>query len=576
MHSRPRVTVACTLLTAAAVSASVLAGAPRAWASPAAPPGDTITFSLATVTALGGAGGETLAVTADSSNSTVTSVTVHLVSTATGKDALDLQLTPPPGGAQPGAGTWTSSPLAPPGVSLAGSDPLPLGTYRMTADATDMDGPGSGPVGSLPFLDRVQITLAKSNYVLSYTNQHPAFGGTAIVSAPGATDSGPYSGPLVLRSAAEGSVPFAVKGAGYWAKLPHPKAGEVVTAEAPRGATATAGGAAPPVTLTDQISPVMLAAKLSAAKVRYGTTVKVSGTANYSAGESARPLTGQTVQVDNSSGKIAATATVDSSGHFTATLPSAAASQTWTVHAGGQYLKPAVAALPMTVELPTAITGFQATLDTNGGVDYQGCLGLAPNTPGFVPPFSGLVIQYSASQAGPWQTLGAATSKHRYACGNDGVTFNGKLPAKLDRAYYRAYFGGSATHPAGTSSKDPATAFLPAVTGGKLAWKYADRITGLAVSSRTVPVGGKLTVSGRLQAFVKGRWQNYTRQVVQVILFPGGGKGWYWITRVKTSSKGVFSSTFVDPVSATWSAEYLGNPTHLAAVGAFIPVTLAR
>src|SRR3974390_2790501 len=106
-----------------------------------------------------------------------------------------------------------------------------------------------------------------------------------------------------------------------------------------------------------------------------------------------------------------------------------------------------------------------------------------------------------------------------------------------------------------------------------LAWKYADRITSFAVSKRVVSKGGKLTVSGRLQ-YYSGRWRNYAGQQVLVILRPQGSKTWYYIATPETNSAGLFSAPFTDPVSATWSAEYLGNSTHLAAVAGTIYVQL--
>ncbi len=49
---------------------------------------------------------------------------------------------------------------------------------------------------------------------------------------------------------------------------------------------------------------------------------------------------------------------------------------------------------------------------------------------------------------------------------------------------------------------------------------------------------------------------------------------WHWIAQVTTNAAGYFTATFVDPVTATWSAEYLGDQAHLAAVGAMIGVPL--
>jgi hypothetical protein len=53
---------------------------------------------------------------------------------------------------------------------------------------------------------------------------------------------------------------------------------------------------------------------------------------------------------------------------------------------------------------------------------------------------------------------------------------------------------------------------------------------------------------------------------VLIILRPHGSGTWYWIAKSKTDSAGKFSATFTDPASATWSAEYTGNSTHLATV----------
>ena len=86
--------------------------------------------------------------------------------------------------------------------------------------------------------------------------------------------------------------------------------------------------------------------------------------------------------------------------------------------------------------------------------------------------------------------------------------------------------------------------------------------------------GGKLTVTGKLQTYSDGKWRPLARQVVQVILKPKGSSVWYWIVKVNTGAAGGFSATFADPVTATWSTEYLGDAKHLAAVGPMVAVTL--
>ena len=70
--------------------------------------------------------------------------------------------------------------------------------------------------------------------------------------------------------------------------------------------------------------------------------------------------------------------------------------------------------------------------------------------------------------------------------------------------------------------------------------------------------GGKLTISGMLQYYYSG-WHNYSGQTIWIDLRPKGNATWYWLVKVKTNSKGQFSATFTDPVSATWQAVFEGN-----------------
>jgi hypothetical protein len=583
MHSRSRLTVERVLAAALSVSALVLAGGQQAWAAGPSPfppmPTDTITImSPVTVTALGGTGGEQLSVTADSTTPLV-SMTVHLDNATTGYDTLDPTMSPPAGGAQAGTSTWTSATLTP--------AVLPLGSYFITVDASDAGGTtvtgfpvnAEGPYGpedALAFQDTPQITPSPGDYVLSYANQHPVIAGTVTELAPGATEPTPYAGqPVVLNDPVEGDTTLTTSSTGgYSETLSHPVAGESITvAVSPTAATGAATAA--PVTLSARSSPVRLTAKLSATKITYGKTVKVTGTVGYASGSSVVPLSGQRVQIYASHDKHAATALTTASGTFSATLPREAASLNWTVQAdGAAYLSAATVTLPMTVDLPTVITGFRASLNSYWQASFHGCLSLVPKAPGYVASLSGLVIQYSAGPHGPWHTLGAVPGQRSSVCGNGGRTFSAVLPAPLNYAYYRASFGGAGTRLAGASTNAPATGFLPSASGTSLAWKYEDRITGFTVSTRTVNKGGKLTVSGKLQYYLGGKWRDLPHRVVQIILLPNGSRTWYWIAKITTNAKGQFTATFMDPVTATWSAEYLGDSEHLAAVAAMIPVAI--
>lgn len=71
--------------------------------------------------------------------------------------------------------------------------------------------------------------------------------------------------------------------------------------------------------------------------------------------------------------------------------------------------------------------------------------------------------------------------------------------------------------------------------------------------------------------------------VVQVMDAGGGASGerrgahctaWCYIRHPSTDSTGRFSATFADPESATWSAEFFGNSTHLATLAPLASVTV--
>jgi hypothetical protein len=93
-----------------------------------------------------------------------------------------------------------------------------------------------------------------------------------------------------------------------------------------------------------------------------------------------------------------------------------------------------------------------------------------------------------------------------------------------------------------------------------------------------VNAGGKLTIKGTLQYYQSG-WRNYGGQKIWIFLHPKGSNStWYWMVKVNTNSKGQFSATFKDPISATWQAVFEGNDSngvgHLAAGSAEVYVRL--
>jgi hypothetical protein len=412
------------------------------------------------------------------------------------------------------------------------------------------------------------ITLNPVNSVLSFDNQHPVVSGTVTEVEPGGTTPVPYAGQqVILADSLLGNVQATTDESGGFSfpAYASPEPGETFTVQVP-ASSSTAGTQTTPVTFTLKTDPVRLAAALAAKKICYCGKDSASGTVSYAPAVSYQPLAGQPVRV-LANGHQVATAVTDGSGHFTVSLPREPASLTWTVRAGGgPYLEVATAALPMTVELPTVVSSFQLSLNQLWQAGFHGCLSLGRGTPGDIESFAGLVIQYSPGRNGPWHTLGAVPPRMGAACGNGGRAFGGALNARLNYSYYRAVYPGG-TNKAGTG-------YLPATSGKVLSWRYADRITGFTVSSHRVPKGGNLTVSGRLQYYATG-WRNFGQQVAQVILRPSGSKTWYWIARIKTNTRGHFTVTFTDPVSATWAVEYLGGKMHLAAVSATTFVRVA-
>jgi hypothetical protein len=513
-----------------------------------------------------GPDGEQLSITADSTAPLAT-MTAYLAD-ATTTDTLTMQ--PPNGGGGAGTSTWTApvSVGTPPGG-------LPLGTYNVTVGVTFQDGTtGSGTApGTAAFQETPSVTLSVDSPVVSYDHQHPIVFGAVTVLLPGSTTPAPYAKEqIVLVDSSLRDVPVTTDAAGHYVHVfLSPQSGETVSAEVPGSSTVAAASSPNTVTFTIHQDPVAISAHLSATTVTYGGKVTVKGTVSYEPDSTYVPFPRQNVRIyaSTGSGSPAARAVTDAKGNFRAALPREPASVHWVVRAGGlaagPYLGTAAKTLPMKVNLPTTITGFRATLSQFWQVSFRGCLRLQPGVPGYVSSLAGLTIQYAARPGGPWHTLGTAARRASLVCGKTGRSFSGILPARLNYAYYRAVYAGG-TNKTGTG-------YLPAASGKVLAWKYEDRIVSFRVSKRTVPKGGKLTVSGRLQ-YYSAKWRNYPGQQVYIILRPQGSKTWYWIVIARTDRAGRLSATFTDPVSATWSAEYLGDPAHLATVAAMIYVAV--
>jgi hypothetical protein len=137
--------------------------------------------------------------------------------------------------------------------------------------------------------------------------------------------------------------------------------------------------------------------------------LSVTGTLSYlpfDRGSSYQPLGGQRVNLyDPGTTNAVAAGTTNAAGDFSIKVPTAGRlSTSLTVGAGGPQdnplFDPADVALPMAVEVPTAITNFHATLSQYGKLSFSGCLNLQEKAPTSVTNSSRVDLQYSSGASG--------------------------------------------------------------------------------------------------------------------------------------------------------------------------------
>ena len=495
----------------------------------------------------------------DSNGLQLTSMTVHLKAGAA--DVYDITDMAYTSGVATGQ-IWTAAAPIPQAA-------VPPGTYTMTVDATDTTETDSGlpAPGSFSITYTTTLTVAANPASLSYGETGTTISGTVT----GVVAGSPYTTPAPLGGVAVGvldnntnvttPVGTTQPDGSYSGHIVLPVAGDPYQVVAASGPTWLAGSASSPVTWAKDPTR-LVSVKVTPQNFNYGGTVPatVTGTAEYdNASTGWQPLPDQPVRAGLVGSAVQHTVMTDSSGHFTwQYVPSSDAR--WSVEVGdGNVLGYGSASGSVHVAVPLRVTSFTASLSTFGELTVTGCV--RATVSGFNGPAGPLAIQYSAQPSGPWLTLGHVARHSNSACSLSGESyFSGSLPVQLARAYYRAYV---------KPTPDNQSAFGKPV----LLWKYVTRIVALHVSPGTVHKGGKLTVSGRLQYYYGG-WRNFARQQVLIILKPKGSKAWYWMVKVNTNASGYFTSTFTDPVSATWSADYNGNATHFAsgAVVYYVPV----
>jgi hypothetical protein len=510
-----------------------------------------------------------LSVVADSTTP-ITSLSVHLLNSS-GTDVLDPAMsqasqTTTSDGYQ---STWTVT-------TAITQSALALGSYTISVDAADAGTSVTGvDAGTLAFVDEPTITFAASATTVDYANPTVTLSGTASLTAPDGTVS-PYSGPIVL-TLGYGTTTVTADASGNYSTTYTPTF-DGSWAYATIAATSTTGSASSTEAyFTIHQDPLKLTAKLSTASVADGGAATVSGVLTYlpdTAGATYQPVVGYKVYAYTAQDPQtpAASGTSGNNGSYSITLPTTESTD-WTVAAGSGGELPNTIPyfgltesqpLPMSVNLPTSITGLNVSLNQYWQLSFSGCLNNGAEGDAST---GSLVAQYADSAKGPWYKLGSSISTGG-ACGSHGIRFSGSATAATNYAYYRVMFTGAAG-----SGPNQTYGLLSSASSASLVWKYYDRIAGFSVSTRVVNAHGKLTVRGTLQYYYSG-YHAYKNQLIWILLRPKGSGTWYWEVKVHTNGIGYFSATFTDPVSATWEAAFYGNGAHLECGSAEIYVRL--
>ncbi len=483
--------------------------------------------------------------------SNIAGFTAHIL-TGQGTDVLDLPqsaFTLTSGTAQ--AGIWTVT-------KAISQQQLLLGSYQVTVDATDSgaDQITGVPAGPLNYLIQPTVTLSANPTAISNAQPTATLSGTVTGRWPDGS-TGPIADLPVYSTGpspnaptdASGDFSFTVGIGGTFSV--YVQGGQVAYATSP------------PVTITANSTPTAVTATLSTSTTSYGKTVTVSGTLTDKPGSVWQPLRGVQVVVSVPGYPQSAPVT-DSAGHYSATftaLYGGSVPVDFNAVATGDFatypwLNPAqVTTRNLTTILPTSITQFSASVDPQGFVSVSGCVGIEslPYNTAFYGR-NPVAIQYSTRPSGPWKLLGKisqlGTNDTNCGIAELEASFAGSFPARLARAYYRAYFPG-----------DSVQLWEPSASAARLAWKYLTMVSSFKVSPRRVAAGGHVAISGALLQQTSG-WRAFAHQQILIIYRRPGQKTWFWIVRTTTSSDGRFSATIKDTFSATWSAYYAGDSTH--------------
>ena len=441
---------------------------------------------------------------------------------------------------------------------------LPLGTYTVGVSASDTGGDTASvsDAGTLAYLIQPTITLTASPSTISL-GQTITFSGTVTGLYPDGSEQPVADQPVSVVSSDDATTgssgDFSVSVQAGPATVSAVMEANIDTATVARGQSS-------PAIITIVPDPVRFTPQLSSDAVSYGTPVTLSGQLSFEIGNTWLPMTGVTINVQNSYGgedtpseAINDNAETDTSGDFTVSLPatgpelyqaSDGVNETW-------FAGPYTVDLPLSVVLPDGFSQFTASLTPAGDVNLSACFGI--DTPAgakyinpivFIPDVPDVQFQYANSPAGPWKTLISTPPGTFASCiaGNaEAVRGGGKAPGTSE--YYRVQTGGSVNFAAATSSAVKASI-------------DPTRFESFTAAPSRPKAGRPVTVAGQLQQRASG-WKSLARQKVQIIFRAKGSKTWTVLRTLTTRGNGRFSASVRLRRNGLLSARYLGDKTDL-------------
>lgn len=484
----------------------------------------------------------------------VTSLSAQLFATGATQPSLTIAtFTPAVPGTQ-STGIWTATAPIPWGT---GPSELPLGShYSIRVTASDQGGTTVTGVlaGVLCECIEPSLTLSASPTTIDWAHRSVTFSGSVTGAWPDGSTGSVQGAVVTVSPLSTGQAFTATTGSDgsysvtrqvtSWEWLASVTGGPGVDLTTNTEQTAT---------LTVTQDPVRLTASVSRSDVNYRQSDTVSGTVMFKSGSTWQPLADYPVGISGST--VSATPTTSAAGQYTTTLADLTQTDYLTVSVGSQanaFLAGASRSLTITVNWPAVLTRVSERLSPAGVLSASGCIVFkVPNGKNYQST-SPIWVDYAPKPTGPWHVLGKmpATWNGQQMCPAVGANWAGHFRVRLASAWYRERIAA-------------APGIERFTTSPVHLWKHLTRIVGFGVSARSVPSGGSLTVSGRLEQDT-GRWRPLAHRVVLIVLRPKGRRAWYWIARPRTTASGYFSATFTDPRSASWSAVFEGGTSYFA------------